>query len=86
MKVAYTKHALEKFKKLELEGWFITKFKIRQTIRNPLWVGISRDGQEVVISLIDQKHILRLVLDRKNDIIKVITFHIGKRGRYGTTL
>lgn len=86
MKITYTKHALEKFVKLELEGWYITKVKIRQTIKKPKWRGTSRHGQETAMDSVDDKHILRIVLDRKGDIIKVITFHIGRRGKYGTTL
>lgn len=86
MKIIYTKHALEKFGELELDGWHITKTKIKQTIKRPKWIGTSRYGQETAMGLVDDRHILRIVLDRKGDIIKVITFHIGRRGKYGTTL
>ena len=86
MKIIYTKHAEEKFLALRKEGWFITKQKIREIIQDPKWKGATRYDQEAVLGLIDERHILRIVLDRKDDIIKVITFHLGKRGRYESTL
>lgn len=86
MKVVYTKHALEKFEVLKKEGWNITKSKIRQIIKNPKWKGSTRYDQKTALGLIDEKHILRIVLDRKDGIIKVITFHIGRRGKYESTL
>lgn len=85
MKIVYTKHADEKIKEIKNEGWVITKVKIELTIKNPKWKGVTKDGEETALSLIDG-HILRIIFDKKDDIIKVITFHIGKRGRYESTL
>ncbi|MDD5147603.1 MAG: hypothetical protein PHV63_03615 [Candidatus Daviesbacteria bacterium] len=86
MKIVYTRHVEEKLLALRKEGWFIAKKKIREMIKDPRWAGITRYNQETIIGLLDEKHILRAVLDKKNDIIKVITFHIGRRGRYESTL
>ena len=86
MKIIYTKHAEEKFLVLRKEGWHKTKTKIRQIIKNPIWKGSTRYDQETAIGLVDERHILRIVLDRQGDIIKVITFHIGRRGKYESTL
>jgi len=87
VKIVYTKHALEKFKELELEGWFIIKKKIYQTIKDPKWTGLTKENQETAISLVDPKHIIRVVIRREEaGIIRVITFHIGRRGKYESTL
>lgn len=87
MKIVYTKHALEKFKELELEGWFITKNKIYRAIKKPKWKGLTKENQETALSLADPKHIIRVVLRReKGGIIRVITFHIGRRGKYESSL
>lgn len=86
MKIIYTKHALEKFKELESKGWTVTKTRIKRIIKRPKWRGATKYNQETALDLIDEKHILRIVLDRKGDIIKVITFHIGRRGKYESTL
>lgn len=87
MKIVYTKHALEKFKVLESQGWHITKNKIHRTIKKPKWKGLTKENQEAAIGLVDPKHILRAVLRREEGgIIRVITFHIGRRGKYESTL
>ena len=87
MKIVYTKHALDKFAILKRLGWNITKAKIRETIKSPKWRGTSRYGQETAMSLVDENHIIRVVFDREDDIIiKVITFHIARRGTYESTL
>lgn len=85
-KLVYTKHALEKFAALHEKGWTVTKSRIRQIIKNPKWKGVTKYNQETTISLMDNSHILRIVLDKKGDIIKVITFHMGRRGKYESTL
>ena len=86
MKIVYTKHALEKFIELESKGWIVTKTKIRGIIKKPKWRGTTKYNQETALGLMDSSHILRIVLDRKGDIIKVITFHMGRRGKYESTL
>lgn len=86
MKIVFTKHALEKFAELERLGWIITKNKVKQTIQKPKWKGKSHFGQKTAMSLVDQKHILRVIIDKEDDIIKVITFHIARRGKYESTI
>lgn len=71
--------------KFKLLGWNITKAKIRQTIRKPRWTGITRYGQPAAMSLMDEKHILRVVFNVEGDIIKVITVYIARRGKYEST-
>lgn len=86
MKIVFTKHALEKFAVLKRLGWNITKTKIRQIIQMPKWKGTSRYGQETAMSIVDEKHIIRVVINREDDIIVVVTFHIARRGTYESTL
>ena len=86
MKIIFTKHALDKFAVLKRLGWNISKLDIKRTIRNPRWVGVSRHGEKTVMSLTGQNHILRIVFNIGDGIIKVITFHVARRGRYESTL
>lgn len=86
MKIIYTKHAQEKFKPLRKLGWRFTKKKVNNTIRRPVWNGFSRFGQETAMSLLDKEHILRVIFDRDDDIINVITFHPARRGTYESTV
>lgn len=86
MKIIYTKHVLEeKIPKEKALGWNITKSKISQTIRNPKWKGVTRFGQPTAMSLMDDRHILRVIFKREGDIIVVITVHISRRGTYEST-
>lgn len=86
MKVVYTEHVLgEKIPKEKALGWNITKLKIRNTIKNPKWKGVTRFGQPTAMSLLDDKHILRVIFEKEGDIIRVITIHIARRGTYEST-
>ena len=86
MKSIFTKHALDKFVVLNRFGWKISKFDIKRTIQNPKWVGVSKHGEKTAMSPIGKNHILRIVFNTGHDIIKVITFHVARRGRYESTL
>lgn len=86
MKIIYTKHALEKFRVLEDLDWKITRDKLKETLQKPKWSGVSRHGQETAMSLVNTKHIIRVIFNREDDTIKVITFHIARRGKYESTL
>lgn len=86
MKIVLSKHILEdKIPLMKSLGWNITKADIRQTIRKPKWRGITKSNQETAMSLVDEKHILRVVLERKNGIIMAVTAHIARRGTYEST-
>lgn len=86
MKIVFTKHVLEeKLPLMKALGWDITKSQIRQTIREPRWIGITRFGQSTAMSLVDEKHILRIVFEQENDIMRVITVHIARKGTYEST-
>lgn len=86
MKIVFTKHVLEdSIPRFTLLGWKITKVKIKQTIMNPKWIGVSRYGQPAVMSLMDDKHILRVIFEKEGDIIRIITAYIARRGTYEST-
>lgn len=66
MKINYTRHALkDKLPALKRLGWNISKMKIEETLANPKWRGVSKHGQETAMSLVDEKHILRVVIRRE---------------------
>ena len=86
MKIVFSGHVLnETIPEFSLLGWNITKAKVRQTIKNPKWTGITKYGQPAFMSLINEKYILRVIAKREGDIIRVITLYIAKRGRYEST-
>lgn len=83
MKIVLSDHVIfEKIPKLKALGWKITQKQIRYTVSNPKWKGIRKLNQETAMSLVNEKYILRVIFDRLDDIIFVITVHIARRGRY----
>lgn len=86
MKINFTRHAEEKFAVLKLLGWNISKTKVKRTLATPRWRGASRFGQETAMSLLDKTHILRVIFNRENDKITVITCHPARRGKYESTI
>ncbi|OGM27143.1 hypothetical protein A3D00_05525 [Candidatus Woesebacteria bacterium RIFCSPHIGHO2_02_FULL_38_9] len=86
MKILFTKHAESKFKVLGELGWKISKSKVKNTIRKPKWHGVSKFGQETAMSLINKRHILRVIFNRENDNIVTVTFHLARRGKYESTI
>lgn len=86
MKIEFSWHVLnDSIPRFKLLGWSITKAKIRQTLKRPKWTGFTKYGQPAVMSLMDDKHILRVVFNKEGDIIKVITVYIARRGKYEST-
>lgn len=86
MKIILTWHVLnDSIPKFKLLGWNITKAKIKQTIRKPNWLGVTKYGQPAAMSLMDNDHILRAVFKKEGDIIRVITVYIARRGKYEST-
>ena len=86
MKIKFSWHVLnEKIPLLKKLNWNITKTKIRQTIKNPVWRGVTEDGQPTAMSLVNKNYILRVIYKHEDGIIKVITIHIARRGRYEST-
>ncbi|MDO8570014.1 MAG: hypothetical protein Q7R97_00325 [Candidatus Daviesbacteria bacterium] len=86
MKIFLTRHVIEdKIPRGKLLGWNITKLRIKQTVIKPLWKGITKQNQETAMSLMDKRHILRVIFKRENGIIIVITVHVARRGTYEST-
>ena len=73
MKFIYTKHAIrDKFPALKRLGWKVTKSRVESTVKHPKWHGVSKHGDETAMSLVDDKHILRVVFNREDDIINIL--------------
>lgn len=87
MKIVFTVHAIyDTFAKVESFGWKITEKRVKDTVKHPKWTGVTKTGEETAMSLVDEKHILRVIFRRERDIIVVVTFHIARRGKYGSQL
>lgn len=84
MKIVYTKHAaVEKFDMLKKHKFTVNKKFIESVIKNPDHKDAESDKPKIIASKdIDQKHVLRVVYKREDDIITIITFYPAEKGRY----
>jgi uncharacterized DUF497 family protein len=84
IRIIFSNHALkDKFPLLEKHGFSLTQQDIINTISNPDNIDKTSDSPNIISSKsFDTKHILRVVHNNENDIIKVITFYPAEKGRY----
>ena len=82
MRISYTKHALEKLKRQDIRNFKITKKTIRKILIHAGSKSRTKYGAFSVVSQTDLLHDLRVVYVIIEEEIKVITFHITRKGRY----
>ena len=83
-KIVYANHAeFEKFDVLKRHNFKVSKGLIEDTINNPEHEDKESNNSIIIASKsIDEKHILRVVYRKENDIITIITFYPAEKGRY----
>ncbi|GIW67138.1 MAG: hypothetical protein KatS3mg096_006 [Candidatus Parcubacteria bacterium] len=79
MKIKFTKHAEDKFKILKEQGFIINLDQVIEALQKPESIDYSREPLLIAQKSIDDRHILRVVFTRENDIIKVITFYPARK-------
>jgi len=84
MQISFTNHALRKREFLKELGWGIDLKRVEHTIKSPDLSGKTKYDQDTAVSFLDKEHILRVVYKTEGGKITVITFHVSKKGRYGT--
>jgi len=82
--IIFRNHVSDKIDIFKELGWDISFNQIKNTVNNPDLTGKTKQNQPTAITFLNQKHILRVVYEIRNDIIEVITIHISRKGRYGT--
>jgi hypothetical protein len=81
-RIRFTKHAREKFSFLLRYGFTIDKRDVMRTISKP--ARVDRKGDQLLpMREISDEYALRVVCERRNGIIIVITFYPVKRKEYG---
>lgn len=83
MKIYYSKQALKKFKFLKKIGWKLSKLDVRKALLDYDYYSEDAIRQvEIVLKEIDERHNLRVIYTKSDDIITVVTFYPTKKGRY----
>jgi len=81
-KVKFTKHAVEKFEVTKHYGFEISREQVIKTVLNPERLS-RRDDQFFAFKVINSKHALRVVYEKRKGYLVVITFYPVRRERYG---
>jgi hypothetical protein len=81
-KIKFTKHAVEKFELMKRYGFEISKKQVVETVLNPERLS-ERDNQYFAIKVINSKHALRVVYEKRKGYLVAITFYPVRRERYG---
>lgn len=82
MKIIYTKHAEDKLKRSDIRKFNIKKKTIEKTIKQPRSRIKTKYNDSAVVAGLDELHDLRVIYVIIETGIKVITFHIARKGRY----
>lgn len=79
--VKFTRHALEKFDSLKRYGFQIDESQVVDVVLNPECIE-RKNNQFFAVKLIDSKHALRVVYEKRKGFLVVITFYPVRRERY----
>ena len=82
MKIIFTQHAELKFRILEEHGFKITRGQIEDALYMPENIAEGGKGRLIAQRAISESHLIRVVYQEEEDIIRVITFYPARRGRY----
>lgn len=85
MKFIYTEHAEEKLQRKDIKAFGINKKLLESAVLTPDYpVRKTSTGEFAAISNLKGLYILRVIYANMAFDTKIITFHVAKRGRYGT--
>lgn len=82
MKINFTKHAELKFADLEEQGFQITREQVENALNMPENIIEGGKGRLIAQRAIDETHMIRVIYEKEEDSIKVITFYPTRRRKY----
>ena len=82
MKIIFTKHAELKFRDLEEQGFKIAKGQVEDALNMPEKIIEGEKGRLIVQRAIDETHTIRVIYEKEEDLIRVITFYPTRRRKY----
>lgn len=80
--VKFSEHAHLKLEILRAHGILLNVELIQDVVTNPDKVEEGYKGRKIAQKGLDLHHVLRVVYEKHNEDITVITFYPGKRERY----
>jgi len=78
--IRFTHHARRKFQTLRELGLKVEERKVLEIVRKPSMVERTWKGRLVTTGPLNSTHVLRVVFEKQNGNITVVTFYPGKEG------
>lgn len=75
-------HAIDKIEILKSHGLNIDAGFIINTVRNPQQIKSGYKGRKIFEDSLDNEHLLRVVVEEYEDMVKVITLYPARKERY----
>lgn len=82
MEIEFSLHSLLKLEILKAHGIEISKEFVENTIRSPDKIVTGYRGRLVAQKVINGDHVLRVVYEKKDGKVFVVTIYPGRRSRY----
>ena len=86
IEIIYTSHAENKFKVLRKYGVSYTKTQIEDILLHPDSIKESEKGRMVAQKAMSKTHLIRVIYEKRDNILNVITFYPARRERYENEL
>jgi len=80
--VIFSDHAVFKMELLNRHGFTVNRDMVVDTVLKPDKVEVGRKGRFIAQKIISERHILRVIYEKGNDNIEVVTLYPGLRRRY----
>ncbi len=80
--IRFTSHARRKFEALRELGLALDERQVLETIQRPTVVKRTWKDRFVATGNLNSTHVLRVVFERENGNITVVTFYPARRTRY----
>jgi hypothetical protein len=84
--IRFTTHARRKFRVLKELGFEVNDDQVLKTIRKATTIERTWKNRFVASSRLNSTHILRVVYEKENGNIVVVTFYPSRRERYESKL
>ena len=80
--VKSTAHAMVKLQVLRKHGFMVDKDEVVDAVRHPDRMISGKKGRFVAQKVYDEKHLIRVIYEVKDQNALVVTFYPAKRERY----
>ena len=84
--IVYSDHAENKFVILAAHGSIVSRETVESALRNPDRLEPGYRGRQIAQSVIDKRHVIRVIYEELPEVMRVITFYPAKKERYENQL